>query len=569
MRVSVFGKFWNWFIGRPAIGSDDASDDEASRAELSSLIEKARSDAPAAATSPAPAAAPTRAATDVRMRPPRQSLPAAVKNAEQARPARRRLPASSGGAAPVANAAAVPAKPLKVMSPAPMSADEQGAARTVTHATHSGAKPTAPNVPSNFPGFQTSAIDRPMNRGHGARQLAARLALREVFSPSQPVTERGRFAGRLAFLADLISTIEERLSHVVLYGPRGMGKTSLLHILTTIARESQYRVIYGSCSAQTRFDDMFRTFLGEIPLRFLNSVSPGDAEVAGASLADRLPQGSFDARQLSELLANVAGTRVIIILDEFDRVESPEFRQSIAELIKNLSDRTARVQLILSGVAANLTELIGYIPSIRRNVIGMPIPRMTRAEIETLIGMGESAAGMSFDLASRDLIVGTAHGSPYLVRLLCHHAALAALDDERMTVGLADTRDALDRIIAESDGRMDRRVAHAARHLPFDKAATMLAAIALADATADGWFSPEDVYAKLDNPADRDAVNGAIEQLFVANGLVERGEGSHSGEFRFVDEGLPVFVWINLARSRERDRIDGGKPRAAKAVETG
>lgn len=561
MRVSVFGKFWNWFIGRPASIEAAIPDDDAGPAELSSLIETTRS-APAADASAAP---PAKAVRDIAMRPPRQSLPAAVKQAEAARPARRRI-AAGATSGPVQPS---PVKPLTVVSPEPRAASSAPVPRPAAAPAAAPSRSTSPTVPVNFPGFQTSAIDRPMNRSHGVRQLAARLALREVFSPSQPVTERGRFAGRLAFLADLISTIEERLSHVVLYGPRGMGKTSLLHILTTIARESQYRVIYGSCSAQTRFDDMFRTFLNDIPLRYLNSVSPGDAEVGGASLGDRLPAGTFDARQLSELLANVAGTRVIIILDEFDRVESPEFRQSIAELIKNLSDRTARVQLILSGVAANLTELIGYIPSIRRNVIGMPIPRMTRAEIETLIGMGESAAGMAFDADSRDLIVATSNGSPYLVRLLCHHAALAALDEDRMTVGLADTRDALDRIIAESDGRMDRRVAHAARHLPFEQQATMLAAIALADATADGWFSPEDVYAKLDNPADRDAVIGAIEKLFVANGLVVPGEGSHSGEYRFVDEGLPVFVWINLARSRERGRIAGGKPDAAKAVEAG
>lgn len=478
------------------------------------------------------------------MKSPRQSLPAAVKAGEEQRPARRKLPpASSTQPRSMAPAAPEPAKPMA--SAAPPKADGAGGGPV------SAARTSADDA---FPGFKSTAIDRPARGQHAARQLAARLALREVFAPSQPVTERARFAGRLSFLAELIATIEERLSHVVLYGPRGMGKTSLLHIFTAIARESQYRVIYGSCSAHARFDDMFRTFLGEIPLRFLNSVSPGDAEVAGAVLADRLPEGRFDARQLSDLLANVAGTRVIIILDEFDRIENQEFRQSVAELIKNLSDRTARVQLILSGVAANLTELIGYIPSIRRNIIGMPIPRMSRDEVATLVAMGEKAASISFEPAAHDLVAEIANGSPYLVRLLCHHASLAAVDDDRDTVTADDIASALDRIIAESEGRMDRRVAHAARQLDFAGNAVALAAVAKADATADGWFTPEDVMAQLPAATDRKDVVAFVDALLVRSGLVGIGDGSHEGEFRFVDEGLPVYLWTQLSRVAMRGK---------------
>src|SRR3546814_7062950 len=47
---------------------------------------------------------------------------------------------------------------------------------------------------------------------------------------------------------------------------------------------------------------------------------------------------------VTDLLAPVAGTRIIIMLDEFDRATSRSFRRSIAELIKNLSDRSARVR---------------------------------------------------------------------------------------------------------------------------------------------------------------------------------------------------------------------------------
>ena len=69
-------------------------------------------------------------------------------------------------------------------------------------------------------------------------------------------------------------------------------------------------------------------------------------------------------RVASDFLAKVVGTRVVVVLDEFDRSGAKEFRQNVAELIKNLSDRLVRVQVVIAGVAANLTELLEHIPSI-------------------------------------------------------------------------------------------------------------------------------------------------------------------------------------------------------------
>ncbi len=61
----------------------------------------------------------------------------------------------------------------------------------------------------NLPGFLASAIDRPTSRTARSGLLNARLQLRDLFTPAQPVTQRSRFAGRLDVLANLIEIIEE------------------------------------------------------------------------------------------------------------------------------------------------------------------------------------------------------------------------------------------------------------------------------------------------------------------------------------------------------------------------
>src|SRR3546814_8733355 len=75
--------------------------------------------------------------------------------------------------------------------------------------------------------------------------------------------------------------------------------------------------------------------------------------------------------------------------DEFDRATSRSFRRSIAELIKNLSDRSARVQLVVAGVAANFMELIEHIPSIRSNVLNLELPRMDDSEVDEMLQRSE------------------------------------------------------------------------------------------------------------------------------------------------------------------------------------
>src|SRR5690606_11427840 len=141
---------------------------------------------------------------------------------------------------------------------------------------------------------------------------------------------------------------------------------------------------------------------------------------------------------------------------------------SVAILINNLSDRAASMQLVLTGVASNLQELIGYIPSIRRNVIGLPMPRLTTDEVRSMIRIGENAAGMRFDEQAIRMIGLLSNGSPYLARLLSHHSAMNGLDAGRMTVQLSDISEALDKIVEEAEGRVARRTVEQIRNLSSD-----------------------------------------------------------------------------------------------------
>lgn len=409
----------------------------------------------------------------------------------------------------------------------------------------------------DFPSFIASAIDRPTVGTARNSLLNARLLLRDLFTPAQPVTQRSRFAGRQKVLSKLIEIIEEQRSHVVIYGERGIGKTSLVHILADVARESHYLVIYESCGAHSRFDEIFRSVLREIPQLYLSSLSPMAPEAeSGATFADKLPDGSFNARELSELCARITGTRVLVILDEYDRIEDPAFRQSVAELIKNLSDRAARVQLVLAGVSSNLQELIGYIPSIRRNIIGLPMPRLSAEEVRGLIRIGENAAGVHFEERVVSMIELLANGSPYLVRLLSHHASMKALDAGRLSIEIGDIRSALDKAVDEAELRVSPQSLRRIDRFLTSERATLIGAVARSASTADGWFSETNLTGNL--PADISGIDVRSELLKLAgqDQILEVDLDGDPPRFRFYDEALPTYLWMRVARDHLREGGD-------------
>src|SRR3546814_16351988 len=79
--------------------------------------------------------------------------------------------------------------------------------------------------------------------------------------------------------------------------------------------------------SDTRFDTMFRSILSRIPLIYHKDTPPNSSEAEkGLTFDSRLPNGPVSAREASDLLTGVTGTRLLIILDEYDRVADSGFR---------------------------------------------------------------------------------------------------------------------------------------------------------------------------------------------------------------------------------------------------
>jgi Cdc6-like AAA superfamily ATPase len=286
-----------------------------------------------------------------------------------------------------------------------------------------------------------------------------RVRVRNAFTPAHPVLDPQMFSGREGILQSMIRATEDRRLHLIIYGERGVGKTSLLHMLARAAREARYIVVYISCGATSNFTETFSTVAAEIPLMFHAEVSPTSSRSeAGSTMADLIGPGEMTPRRFADAAASLRGTRVLVVLDEFDRAQSQDFRRDVAELIKSLSDLSARVQLLIGGVAADLPGLMDYTPSIRRSVAALQISAMADSEVRELIANGQRLSGIVFGEEPTEVILDAVQGSPYLTNLLCHLSAMNALDDKRGEVTKDDVREALEESIADFRARLPNDV---------------------------------------------------------------------------------------------------------------
>jgi len=368
--------------------------------------------------------------------------------------------------------------------------------------------------------------------------------VREAFTPTQPVMTRSLLAGRLDPLRQLIEAVEDHRSHIVLYGERGIGKTSLLGVFANLARDAEYLVIRENCGADTTFDELFRTISAQIPLLYYGGFAPSEAQSrAGGTIADLLSDSQVGPNQLSRIWSEIIGTRVLVILDEFDRTEQPDFDRDVVELIKNLSDSAARVQLVIAGVSRTLRTLFGHSPSIRRNITGIPLLPMDDFEVAQLVELGERHAGLVFDPAAKARIIGLAHGRPHLARLIAHHASLRAVASGRKAVGLSDVDHSIVLALNDMETRFSESTVEAAQSL-LKKRPDLVASVARASLRHGGTFAVEEVVC--------DGLAGENLERFISGSstLIAPAENL-SRRYSFVEEGLPAYLMLaaNLTRS--------------------
>jgi Cdc6-like AAA superfamily ATPase len=377
---------------------------------------------------------------------------------------------------------------------------------------------------------------------------AVNAVLRDAFTPTRPKQQAGFFSGRHKQLQRIIAGIEEERAHIVLYGERGSGKTSLANIVAAKAEEAGYHVVKLACSSDLDFDEIFRIALRRIPAAFLNE-GIGVTHRAGIETFEQLlPEGEIGVADLIRVLERIHDRHVILVLDEYDRITSEATKNKLAELIKNMSDASAPVTILLIGVAENVDELLGRHPSLRRTLLTVPLPLMTAREIEGIIGTGERKSGLTFAPNVRSTIVGFAQGLPYHAQLLCLFAARSAVRRRSARVEGQDLRYAVERAADEAESRVKEAYNLAVAYPDGAIFKELLFAAACAPSDTFGTFALADVTPPAAGPPLADGLARLTEP---ERGAVLRRLATPDGpRWQFFNQMMRHYVIVRQAGER-------------------
>ena len=262
----------------------------------------------------------------------------------------------------------------------------------------------------------------------------------QVFTPASPIVERELFAGRMAQIGKVMDSINQRGQHAVLYGERGVGKTSLANVLAAILQHmGQSSVVLSkvNCDGTDDFSSAWKKALAEIP--YSNEAPPagftGRATEMVSTLDTMLPDRPTpnDVRVLLQRLPQPT----VIVFDEFDRLRPREVGP-FTDVIKTLSDYSVDATVVLVGVANTIDQLVKGHESIERNIVQVHMERMNSSEIREILKNGADKLGVEIDELSIEHIINLSQGLPHYAHLVGLHAVRAALMRSSLLVEQVD-----------------------------------------------------------------------------------------------------------------------------------
>jgi Cdc6-like AAA superfamily ATPase len=312
---------------------------------------------------------------------------------------------------------------------------------------------------------------------------SSRQFLINSFLPAQEVDSPEHFSGRFEEVKQLTDALQTHGSCPLIFGDRGLGKSSLALQIRRIAmgdvqlldsigiperalcEAEQYLTFYVTCTDATEdLDGLLQLLINAAESVDFTSVASRDSatQLVDKTTRRRLTLKLFEyeqtkkhqaataranytdlnltekLQQLAKILVESYDQRVLFIIDEVDRLAR---KAGLASFLKAASSPS--LKFILVGIASNVSDLLADHRSLERSVVPVRVPLMTRPELEQIVDQAENAVALSgtpyrFELVAKDELATTAGGFPWFVHVLGQTALIAASEDDRTTVTLGD-----------------------------------------------------------------------------------------------------------------------------------
>jgi Cdc6-like AAA superfamily ATPase len=341
-------------------------------------------------------------------------------------------------------------------------------------------------------------------------KLRLRALCGSAFSPSAPIDRMTLFAGRISQIRKITDAVSTRGRHAIMYGERGVGKTSLANILNEIFSDQEgMKIVRVNCGEQDTFRSLWLKALAEITVNVVPPVSNGS--VPQGAIEHTLDNFVNEVEQLGpgelrRLLARWSQTdfEIILVFDEFDQLPESE-RAPFAATIKDLSDNSVNSTIVLVGVAEDVNDLFEEHASVERCLEQIAVPVMSADELYDIISKALAAIKMTIDEKSSELIVSLSQGFPHYAHLIGQQSAFVAIEAGRSHIEMADVNQGIQVSVTKSKQTIQNLYRKASQG---QRKGTLfpqvLLACALAETDEMGYFGSADVRGPLCRITDKD-----------------------------------------------------------------
>ena len=370
-----------------------------------------------------------------------------------------------------------------------------------------------------------------------------------------PIDEEDLFAGRSVEVSKILKAVFARSKHVVLYGERGVGKTSLSNIFWKRFNQSLRSLVVARIQAgpNDSFSSLWIRALEEL---HASGVASGKPEYVNFDFNFEMVTPSTIRRELQKCGANALP---IIIIDEFNEVIDGDAKRLTANLIKEFYDFSITATVIIVGVADSIAGLMDDHASIDRALVQIPLSRMSDSELKEIILKRASRTIMKFSGDAIWTIITLSRGLPYFTQTLSKHAALHAIGNRRLVVTNDDVELSMQSFIEDSERLFRDRYRDATRSNQENFFQQSLLACALAKTDDEGFFTANDVvepYSAIVSEKKRIAHFEKHLRRFSSNEggniLIKKG-GDRQQIFRFSDPMMQPYVIIRGIQNRMID----------------
>lgn len=266
--------------------------------------------------------------------------------------------------------------------------------------------------------------------------------LNEHISASGPVKSIQQLFGREKELSLIEEALYANGRHVFIYGDRGVGKSSLAAAAAAQYQSPDNSPIQIGCGPDTRFyetienlvDRVMKSLEGKYEHVITQTLNVKVYSITWENMARKVEiikvDSMYSAVNATEEIAKYHSDNSVIIIDEFDQIDSEIERKLFATFLKDLGDRGVNVKFIFTGVATSLEKLLGSHESSFRQLHTIGLERLGWSAREDIVRDAAAAFSLSVEDDVCFTVAKISNGFPYYAHLIMEKLLWLAFNEE-------------------------------------------------------------------------------------------------------------------------------------------